>query len=370
VSTPVRVTATTVVGTQTLTTQSDQLTVSTGVPAQGGFSLSVSTFNIEGYVRDGTTTTITARLADRFSNPVPDGVVVNFTSAGGSIGASCTTVNGACSVTMNSQNFRTTNGRIAILAYAIGEESFTDRNGNGWFDAGELVDLNNKSTDLPEAWLDVKEKNDETAYVDEPFIDFNSDGSYTRGDLKFNGVSCDDVTPGRSSAGSCGTTKSIHVRGRQVVLFSGSVAVVTPSSDPVALGICSATSEFKPSGKRVLFSVHDERGNVMPAGTKVEFTTTKGAFASQSVTSFTVPNSTACLASFTALCPPSSAVPKISTSVEDGVGRFAVTLISDVTQSGTAPSFTCSTAPASGLLTATVTTPSGQVTRRSVTVTD
>lgn len=119
VSTPVRVTASTTSAGQTLSTQSDQLSVSTGVPSQGGFSLSVSTPNIEGGDIDGTATQITARLADRFSNPVPNGTVVNFTSAGGSIGSTCATVGGLCSTTLTSQNFRPTNGRVAILALSL-----------------------------------------------------------------------------------------------------------------------------------------------------------------------------------------------------------------------------------------------------------
>jgi hypothetical protein len=270
---------------------------------------------------------------------------------------------------MNSQNFRTTNGRIAILAYAIGEESFTDRNGNGWFDISlnELVDLNGASTDLPEAWLDVNEKNNENAYADEPFIDFNSNGSYTRGDGKFNGVSCDDVTPGRSSAGSCGASKSIHVRGRAVVLFSGSAAQISSSAPTVDFATCSTGSTFTPPAERTLvFTVSDARGNVMPAGTTVAIATTNGIIRSLT-TDFTVPNSIACVASFPG-CPASA--PKISTTAADGVGSFAVTIASDATQSGTTAPFTCSNTASSGTLTVTVTTPSGQVTRQSIQVRD
>ncbi|MFO0115766.1 MAG: hypothetical protein ACK53F_12370, partial [Betaproteobacteria bacterium] len=244
VSTPVRVTASTTSAGQTLSTQSDQLSVSTGVPSQGGFSLSVSTPNIEGGDIDGTATQITARLADRFSNPVPNGTVVNFTSAGGSIGSTCTTVGGVCSTTLTGQNFRPTNGRVAILAYAIGEESFTDKNGNGWFDISpvtELVDLNGNSTDLPEAWLDVNENRVRDA--NEPFIDFNNNAAYDGGDGKFNGVSCNEAITGGSAAGSCGIAKSIHVRGRATVVFSGS----TPTSTGVnASGFDIPRIEFTP----------------------------------------------------------------------------------------------------------------------------
>src|SRR5260221_11028009 len=87
-------------------------------------------------------TAVTARLSDRFQNPVPDGTAVTFHSLGGKIGAQCTTAttpmeSGVCSVNITSQAYRPVDGRVPILAMAIGEESFTDANGNGAFDVGE-----------------------------------------------------------------------------------------------------------------------------------------------------------------------------------------------------------------------------------------
>ena len=355
VATPVRVTATTTSGTQTLTTQSDQLTISTGVPSQGGFSLSVSTFNIEGGDIDGITTQITARLADRFSNPVPNGTAVNFIAAGGSIVSSCTTTAGACSVTLTSQNFRISNGRIAVLAYAIGEESFTDLNGNGWFDTGELVDLNGNSTDLPEAWLDVNENRGRDA--NEPFIDFNSNNTYDGIDGKFNGVSCDDTVSGRSAPGSCSAQKSIHVRGNSVVVFSGSAANISASASSIVLAQCSTTTAFSQSAATVVFTIRDVNGNVMPAGTTINFATTNGIIPASSTSSYTVPNSSA----------------KITAGAADGVGNFSVTVQSNATQSTNAfppPAFGCANLVSSGQLTATVKTPSGRTTTFSIPVTD
>jgi hypothetical protein len=359
VSTPVRVTASTISGGQTLSTQSDQLSVSTGVPAQGGFSLSVSTLNIEGGDRDGVTTQVTARLADRFSNPVPDGTVVNFTSAGGSIGSTCTTKDGACASTLTSQNFRTSNGRVAILAYAIGEESFTDRNGNGWFDTGELVDLNGNSTDLPEAWLDVNENGVRDA--NEPFVDFNNNTSYDNGDGKFNGVSCNEAITGGSAAGSCGIAKSVHVRGRAVVVFSGSSAKITadaPSTGVVFAARCVTTTAFtKAPPTQVLFSIRDVNDNVMPAGTTVTFTSTNGTITSLP-TSFIVPNSTARIA---------------STGNLGGVITFPVSIESDATQSGagtTDSPFVCNNTRTAGELRVAVKVPSGLETILTIPVSD
>src|ERR1035437_5383174 len=131
VSTPVRVTASTVAGGVTLTTQSSQLSITTGIPDQVSFSLSATQHNIEGMNYDGVTTVLTARLADHFKNPAPDGTTVNFTSEAGSVVGTCNTVAGACSAIFTTQGVRPTNGRATVLAYAVGEESFIDFNANG-----------------------------------------------------------------------------------------------------------------------------------------------------------------------------------------------------------------------------------------------
>jgi hypothetical protein len=87
-------------------TQSNLLVISTGIPDQDSFSLSASVFNPEAWNIDGEPVTITARLADAFNNPAPDGTAVTFTTEGGSIGDSCVTSNGVCSVIWTSQNVR------------------------------------------------------------------------------------------------------------------------------------------------------------------------------------------------------------------------------------------------------------------------
>lgn len=127
VPTPVRVTATLPSG---VTTVSSQLSVATGLPTQLHFSLSQGTFNIEGGNRDGTPNTYTVRATDRSGNPVPDGTSILFWAEGGQIQATATTstTNGISSATANfvSQDYRPADGRVTVLAYAIGEESFID----------------------------------------------------------------------------------------------------------------------------------------------------------------------------------------------------------------------------------------------------
>jgi hypothetical protein len=143
VPTPVRVKATLV--DSSISTVSSGLAIAVGLPSQLNFSLSQQTINIEGFDRDRdrTPNSYTVIVSDRLGNPVPAGTTINFVVEGGGqidtakqivIGA-----NGLASTTANYQASepRPVDGRITVLAYALGEESFLDRNGNNTFDSGE-----------------------------------------------------------------------------------------------------------------------------------------------------------------------------------------------------------------------------------------
>ncbi len=363
VSTPVRVLASVTVGAVTLSTQSDQLTISTGIPTQPNFSVSPTKHNIEGLNLDGTTAVLTARLADHFGNPVPDQTAVNFITEGGSIGnnglGACTTTNGACTATFTSQNLRPSNGRVTVLAYAVGEEGFTDTDGDGLADKvpNELVDANGLSTDMPEAFLDSNENGVRDA--GETFIDFNNNGAYDAADLKFNGVLCNETAPGTSSLGTCSAQKTLHVFQNVPMIFSGSDAVITfydstfAALPSITFGTCNPAIAFTPPTRTVNVTITDVNGNVMPAGTSVAFATTSGTLTSVA-TSFTVPDSTACLAG-SAGCPASAAVALGAAPL-----TYQVIVKSAQTQSGAVAPFTCTAAATSpGFFSVTVTSPSG-----------
>lgn len=225
VATSVRVTATVDDdSTPVITSQSKQLIISTGIPDQDSFSLSAEVLNAEGWNRDGTEVMVTARMADAFNNPVPDGTTVSFTTEGGAIEDACQTVNGACSVKWNSQLARPIGqslfdeagnqihnptalqlchvlrnvgdpidlvcnisdstqtriygnaygqqygGRATITATAIGEETFPDLNGNGRFDYEEGV-----YEDEANEFLNGRDVTGESFDLNDAFNDYNED---------------------------------------------------------------------------------------------------------------------------------------------------------------------------------------------------
>ena len=267
VATSVRVQASIEGSSPVIASQSSLLVVSTGVPDQDSFTLSADLLNPEGWDIDGTEVNITARLADAFNNPVPDGTAVSFTTEGGSIDSSCITLNGGCSVIWRSQLPRpdghvlgdvnnalhaseTINtmgqmfgGRATILATAIGEESFPDTNGNGRFDASEMTrflgnNISGLPYDLKEAFVDFNEdglfnpsENGGEAGGDLEVPgsgDFNSNSAFDLNDGKYNGVLCSIPAHDGCSI----TQKSLNVRRSIVLVMSGSTARFCTNATP------------------------------------------------------------------------------------------------------------------------------------------
>ena len=363
VNTPVRVTATTCTNSTTpctgtiLTTQSSGLTITTGIPDQFGFSMAATTHNIEGWNIDGVTSVLTVRLADHFKNPAPDGTGVVFTAEAGTVVGSCSTLAGACSAVYTSSGTRPNNGRVTVLAYAVGEETFTDLNGDGWADLApinEKIDPNGNPTDLPEAFVDYNE-NVTWDSLTEPYIDFNQDFAYNLADGKFNGALCDEVTAGRSSAGTCSATRSIHVRQSQIMVLSSSYANITIHGGvtPVAVTPCSITTGNAPFTFNV--TVVDVNGNAMPTGTTVAFSTDNGTITS--ATSFIQPDTIGCRTG--GVCP---------TLVGSATfGEIPVTMKSDAVY---VPATSCTNTTPSGTFTVKVTSPKGLITTKTANITD
>ena len=279
VATSVRITATVTSVTPNIATQSSQLTVTTGIPDADSFSLAVQCPNVEALNTDGVTVPVTARLADRFNNGVPNGTAVTFTTEGGTIQSQCTTAtttteSGVCTVNWTSSNPRPVDGRSSLLATAIGEESFVDANGNGTFDNGESF------TDLGEPFLD----NNENGLFDanEPIYDFNNNSTRDGPDGKFNGVLCLDTS------GRCGTQKTAGIGAHNVIIMSGSSPVTVPAAgSTLAPGV-----GVPPSTRTYFITFQDANGNPLPAKTNITSTIAGTGFSLGTPSSFTVPCTT------------------------------------------------------------------------------
>lgn len=139
VPTPVRVRASLVA--RDISTVSSNLSIAVGLPSQLNFSFSQGSINIEGANIDGTSNTYSVLAADRMGNPVPAGTSINFVAQGGQVEAvkQVQQVNGISRATANfaAAEPRPADGRVTVMAYVLGEESFLDLNGNNVFDSGE-----------------------------------------------------------------------------------------------------------------------------------------------------------------------------------------------------------------------------------------
>ncbi|QYX65285.1 Ig-like domain-containing protein [Shewanella putrefaciens] len=325
VPTPVRVVAT-AVDTDTkevITSQSEQLTVNTGLPQQLGFSLATTNANPEAGNVDGEKVTVTARLSDSFGNPAPNDTTVNFTSEGGQIEPSCLTQNGACSVTWTSSDPRPQDHRITVLAYALGHETFFDTNGNNQFDSadggailkacimngapvscrGNGLDVetfhSSGFSDLPTAFRD---DNENFAYDSgERYFDNLASDTYKGADGKFNGPQCQGALCGTGQA------NKTYVRKAVVMIMSGSKAYFTLWQDGVKVyedhqgqnilnNLDSLTAIPAGQTSKFIVKLYDSADQIMPSSTTLNVDADKGELLSSP---YTVPKTNDANASMT-----------------------------------------------------------------------
>jgi hypothetical protein len=329
VATPVTVAAQ-VVGSPAIGTQSSQLTISTGIPTAGSFSLAVSCQNIEGWDYDGTIASVTARLADRFSNPAPNGTAVSFQAEGGSILPQCqTTTNanegGVCSVDWRSSNPRPADGRATLLATAIGEESFIDGDGNGAFTAADTFRLvpsgGNPAHDLGEPFLDMNEDGVYDTGI-EPFYDFYNNAALGQlglrdgPDTKFNGALCQD--PARCpNLVADPQKKSAGIGSSNLIIMSGS----NPFVDASFTGPATMAND---SARTYTLWIRDLHDNPMPGSTTITAAAAGAGLSVAAPTVVSVPCSTAAAGSLV------NGVTQFSFTVTsgttDGTGTFSVSI--------------------------------------------
>nr|WP_324260004.1 hypothetical protein [Cellvibrio fontiphilus] len=265
VATPVSVSAT-IVGTN-ISTSSNELIISSGIPVQRSISLSATQLNPRAWDRDNTEVTLTMSMADDFGNPVVDNTAVSFWTEGGRIGASCLTLDGSCSVKWFSQEFRPADGRITILAFSSGNENFTDVDSNGRYNrvatSGALEPVSN----LGEAFLDANENN--SYEIGERFVDVALPAHKA---LERDSASVSNVYNGtlcykeQKDEGLC-TDDKVTVRDSIVLSMSSSSGFLSLWSDPA----CSSAFSGSIAGARgtVYLRAEDINGNSLPNGTKL-----------------------------------------------------------------------------------------------------
>lgn len=291
--------------------QSDLLSINTGLPEQRSMSIAATVLNPEAGNFNDAESAITVWLSDNFHNPVPDGTTVNFTTEGGSIEPSCSTINGSCAVIWTSTEPKVLDHRITILATALGHETFFDTNGNNVFDDADgapIIDIGNSNNlnvdsgfgnylaqpsgflDMSEAWRD---DNENSVYDSgETFIDFNSDEAFSSANSLFNGPQCQ----GASCADE--DVRSIHIRKAIVLVMASSNAefVLTNSDDTVTYQN-SLTGDNAPlpdvtnggsQGFNFYFADSGLPNQTMPFGTSVNVSISSGSIQGQN--SFTVGN--------------------------------------------------------------------------------
>lgn len=219
VPTPVRVKAT--LQGSSISTVSSALAIGVGLPSQLNFSLAQGTLNIEGYDVQGTTNTYTIIASDRLGNPVPDGTAITFVTTAGQIQASKQTALNGSGIATTTANFASSSpvpadGRVTVVAYALGEESFLDLNGNNVYDAGEDFQ------DLGDIYVDRKFNGYYSASEDQ-YISLNTGGSLACNAASSSLLATDVSIPVRP--GTCNQTwGQAYVRRATKTIFSRSTA--------------------------------------------------------------------------------------------------------------------------------------------------
>jgi len=331
VATVVRVTGTIHESDPVISSQSNELVVTTGIPDQDSFSLSASILNPEGWDIDGTTVTVTAKLSDAFNNRVPDGTSVTFRTEGGDIQDSCITTDGDCTVTWQSKNPRPFGatiqpstipplpagdpkqfqywevkpdynlgqpygGRTTVTATANGEESFADTNGNGRFDAAEVtaflgMNTSGRPFDLDEPFEDYNEDGLFNPVEGpgagggslEELIDFDFDGSFDTKDGLYNGVLCSEPAHAGCASFTAQST-STYVRQNIVLVMSGSTAFASQPEIFDSPGMTNTNLyviDLAPKGiGSVRLCISDLHNQPMPAGSEITAVTSVGAVVS------------------------------------------------------------------------------------------
>lgn len=286
----------TLAGASGIFTDSNILTVQTGLPTQRFFDIAADRLNLYcgGYFTSKVNndfTNITVNLADRQGNPVPNGTPVALVTEGGQINSSnvssCLIDGGACTVKLLCQDYRPLGslnlngsplgdprpGRVTVLAMADGEESFVDKNNNNRYDPGELFE------DLGVPFMDKTEDGIfNAAYKN---LDGTDDGemTYPIAPEAKGSLPClqDNANPGLSQTNTCnqvwngsGTKPDgsrytpTKVRRSIVIVFSGG-EIGQPGQYDARIPLASRTAVLFSSRNSIVARLADLNGNPLSA---------------------------------------------------------------------------------------------------------
>lgn len=234
-------------------------------PDQDSFSLSAESLVVaRAFNRDGETTDVNVRLADNLNNPaVPDGTVVRFTTEGGNIPDTCTTVDGACTVTWESSNPRPADGRITILAWSLGAETFRDLNSNGLFDGSDPL-----IQDLSEPFRDDNEnglRDTSELFVDYPSGIVAGSGSSARFDTP-DGLY---AGPGCAKPNACSSDDAAFIFSNIVLVMGNNAGGTVKFFSDCNLDIATDLTGNTLGPGSYCAVVTDLNGNPMPDGSDI-----------------------------------------------------------------------------------------------------
>ena len=225
--------------TLSISSVSSELSVSTGLPDQKSFSVSLENFSPEVLEHDGVEIGVAVQLADHYNNAVPDGTTVFFQAEAGAINdiatgtvGSCTTSKSGCGVNwvsggqepqgnkLNNQGLtygcaqsdiygfapcinrggmgQPYGGRVTITAYTLGEENFVDRDADGSFTPAESFKDDNCDGTYSFAENFVDSDGDGVYTAAESFTDSDGNGAYTVKESYTDSDGNGAYTPGES----------------------------------------------------------------------------------------------------------------------------------------------------------------------------
>ena len=183
-------------------TVSGGIIIASGAPVQSKFTFSAVTLSPEdAWNLNGIEVDLSIIASDFAGNDVPNGKTVSFISPeSGNVDSECTLFSGECSITWRSGSPRPGDLRATLIAFMDGAEDFTDTNGNGVYDSGDIF-----TDDLGEPFVDANENGlfDSGEY----FEDSNSNGMRDVGNGMWDGPCLSAV----DSSADCSGEDSVKI---------------------------------------------------------------------------------------------------------------------------------------------------------------